>query len=82
MGYTFLTTQSDFTLHITFIHTALAAMGLQKGTNSHTDGAVFRRNSGFSIFPKDTLTCRRDEPGIEPPIYINDGYIIWEILVL
>jgi len=24
------------------------------------------RNAGFSVLPKDTLTCRQEEPGFEP----------------
>ena len=38
-------------------------------THSHTDDTAIRNNLGFSILPKDTLTCGLKEPGIEPLIF-------------
>ncbi len=35
-------------------------------TITHTDRKAIRRNLGFNILTKDTLTCRQKELGIEP----------------
>ena len=44
----------------THIHTPSAAKAMQ-GINQHIGS-----NLGFSVLPKDTSTCRQEEPGFEP----------------
>lgn len=41
-----------------------------EGTNhSHTHGTAFGSNLGFSVSPKEMLTCEPEETVMEPPIF-------------